>query len=74
VNFSGAQMAVEAINANDAILRDYELVLLETDTQCKVDLVMKQFIYYIENQTHPVAGILGASDIILFQSICCDVP
>lgn len=52
-------MAVELINSNPHILQDYELVLLIQDTQCKIDIVMKQFMYYIVNETHPIAGILG---------------
>ena len=64
-----AKMGVEAVNADKSVLKDYELVLLEKDTQCKVDLVMKQFIYYIENETHPVAGILGESSVDL--DVCC---
>lgn len=52
-------MAVEAVNSDENILQDYEIVLLQKDTQCKADLVMKQFIYYVENETHPVVGILG---------------
>ncbi|ELU06196.1 hypothetical protein CAPTEDRAFT_136189, partial [Capitella teleta] len=55
----GAKMAVEAVNSDENILQDYEIVLLQKDTQCKADLVMKQFIYYVENETHPVVGILG---------------
>ena len=52
-------MAVEVINKMNNILHDYELVLLIQDTQCKVDIVMKQFMYYIVNETHPIAGIIG---------------
>ncbi|KAI0225558.1 hypothetical protein LSAT2_023695 [Lamellibrachia satsuma] len=55
----GAQMALEFINQDPDILSEYELVLLIQDTQCKTDLVIKQFLYYLVNDTNPIAGILG---------------
>ena len=55
----GAQMALEFVNHDPNILSDYELLMVIQDTQCKADLVMKQFMYFVVNDTHPVAGILG---------------
>lgn len=55
----GAQMAVEYINADPSILEDYEITMLIRDTQCKADIVMKQFMHFIVNETHPIAGIVG---------------
>ena len=52
-------MALEFINQDPDILSEYELVLLIQDTQCKTDLVIKQFLYYLVNDTNPIAGILG---------------
>ena len=59
VSILGAQMALEFINQDPDILSEYELVLLIQDTQCKTDLVIKQFLYYLVNDTNPIAGILG---------------
>ena len=55
-------MAVEYINSDPNILRDYELELKLSDTQCKVDIAMKHFLNYVVDKTHPIAGILGKSD------------
>ena len=52
-------MALEYINADPTVLPDYEIVMLIRDTQCKADIVMKQFMHFIVNETHPIAGILG---------------
>ena len=52
-------MAVEYVNRDPNILADYELILLVQDTQCKVDIAMTQFLQYVVNKTHPIAGILG---------------
>lgn len=52
-------MAVEYVNSNNSLLADYELILLERDTQCTVDLAMKHFVQYVTNKTHPIAGIVG---------------
>ncbi len=52
-------MALELINNDTNILSDYELILLIQDTQCKSDVVMKQFMYFLVNRTQPVAGVLG---------------
>ena len=56
---AGAQMALEIINHDPDILPDYELNMLIQDTQCKSDVVMKQFMYLTVNRTRPIAGILG---------------
>ena len=52
-------MALEYINRDNAILPDYEIIMIIQDTQCKSDVVMKQFMYFLVNNSHPVAGILG---------------
>ena len=52
-------MALEFINRDPKILSEYELILLIQDTQCKTDVVIKQFLYYLVNETYPLAGILG---------------
>ncbi len=52
-------MALELINHDPKILPDYELIMLIQDTQCKSDVVMKQFLYFVVNTTRPIAGILG---------------
>ncbi|XP_076766818.1 uncharacterized protein LOC143433365 [Xylocopa sonorina] len=55
-----AWLAKEAINTNNTILRDYNLTLLNTDGQCKSDMVMKAFINYIvNNQYDKLVGVLG---------------
>ena len=53
-------MAVNAINANGTILRDYDLKLWVADGQCTADMVMKSFIDYLrEEQFNRMVGILG---------------
>lgn len=52
-------MAVEYVNSDDNILPDYDLQLLVQDTRCQVDVAMAQFLQYVVNKTHPIAGILG---------------
>jgi len=52
-------MAIEYINRDRTILGDYQLDLLVEDTECKVDVAMKHFLYYAVDGEHPVAGILG---------------
>ncbi|EFX88537.1 hypothetical protein DAPPUDRAFT_310745 [Daphnia pulex] len=55
-----AQMAVDAINRNGTILRDYELKLLVADGQCSADMVMKSFIDYLRFKSfNRMVGILG---------------
>ncbi|XP_046384645.1 uncharacterized protein LOC124154916 [Ischnura elegans] len=57
---TAANMAREAINNNDTVLRDYHLNLYAYDGQCKADVVMKSFIEYmrLDDYKHFV-GILG---------------
>lgn len=53
-------MAIDAVNANNQILRDYKLKLLLDDGQCQSDVVMKTFIDYIlMNKYERLVGILG---------------
>lgn len=55
-----AWMAKNAINANNTVLRDYDLSLLADDGQCKSDMVMRSFINYIvHNQYDKLIGVLG---------------
>ena len=58
-------MALELINHDPNILPDYELIMNIQDTQCKSDVVMKQFMHLIVNRTRPIAGILGEIQNIL---------
>lgn len=56
----GALMARDAINANQSLLRDYDLSLLVSNGQCKADMVMKGFIdYIVENYYNNLIGVLG---------------
>ncbi len=57
-------MALELINNDPNILSDYELIMLIQDTQCKSDVVMKQFMYFLVNTTHPIAGVLGRWSVL----------
>lgn len=52
-------MAIQLINKDPNILTNYELVMLHSDTQCRSDVAMKQFMFYLSNSTHPIAGIVG---------------
>lgn len=53
-------MAIEAINSNNQILRDYKLKLLLDDGQCQSDVVLKTFIEYIlMNRYDRLVGVLG---------------
>ncbi|XP_055600889.1 uncharacterized protein LOC129749824 [Uranotaenia lowii] len=53
-----AVMAQHAINLNDTILPNHELIISVGDGQCKADTVMKTFInYYIRQQR--MIGVLG---------------
>ena len=55
-----AKMAKEAINANNTVLRDFEVTLLASDGQCKSDMVLKSFIDYIaHNYYEKLVGVLG---------------
>ncbi|KAK9510835.1 hypothetical protein O3M35_005535 [Rhynocoris fuscipes] len=56
----GAVMAMNAVNKQSNILRDYTLSLRVDNGQCKADVVMKTFIEYILFGMHnSLAGILG---------------
>lgn len=55
----GAEMAENFVNADPSILQNYELVVIKKNPDCRTDLVLKQFMYYTVNDTHPVVGILG---------------
>lgn len=60
-----AQMAVDAINRNETILRDYDLKLLVADGQCSADMVMKSFIDYLRfKHFNRMVGILGIVKIL----------
>lgn len=53
-------MAVDAINRNGTILRDYDLKLKVADGQCSADVVMKEFIDYLRFEHFKrMVGILG---------------
>jgi hypothetical protein len=53
-------MAINAVNNNPDVLRDYTLGLTALDGQCKADAVMRSFIDYIRTPTYnQMAGILG---------------
>ncbi|XP_015109781.1 uncharacterized protein LOC107036360 [Diachasma alloeum] len=55
-----ANMAKEAINADNTILRDYDIMLLASDGECKPETVMKSFIDFIlYNPYEKLVGILG---------------
>ncbi|GAB6030439.1 hypothetical protein CHUAL_007310 [Chamberlinius hualienensis] len=54
------QMAVEAINNNNSVLKDFDLNLLVENGQCSVDHVMKAFVKYVSmKQFSRLIGILG---------------
>lgn len=53
-------MAIAAVNANNSVLKDYNLHLYVRDGQCKADKVLMGFIDYIRLDTFSnMAGILG---------------
>lgn len=56
-----AQMAVDAINKNDTVLRDIKLVLQKHDGQCNTDTVMNKFIesVLVHTEYKKLIGILG---------------
>ena len=71
---TAAQMAVDAINRNGTLLRDYDLKLLVADGQCSADMVMKSFIDYLRfKQFNRMVGILGIpyTSMSLFKCLCC---
>ena len=42
-------MAIELINNDTSILREYDLVLLENDTSCDSSIVLKIFTEYVRD-------------------------
>ncbi|XP_069698476.1 uncharacterized protein [Periplaneta americana] len=55
-----AEMALESVNANDSVLRDYNLKMKVNNGECKAEAVMKTFIYYVLfNVYKKLVGILG---------------
>nr|CAD7426195.1 unnamed protein product [Timema monikensis] len=55
-----ARLALDAINLNKTILRDYNLKLKVENGECKADIVMKTFIDYILfNIYNKLIGVLG---------------
>ena len=60
MQIAAARMAVDAVNQNTSILKDYVLDLKVADGQCLADMVMKSFIDYIRfRHFNRMAGILG---------------
>jgi len=63
-----AEMALEAVNANDSVLRDYNLKLKVNNGECRAEAVMTTFIYYVLfNIYKKLVGILGEKQL---QSKC----
>jgi hypothetical protein len=61
---SAAEMALDAINANDSVLRDYNLKMKVNNGECKSEAVMNAFIYYVLfNVYKKLVGILGEKHI-----------
>jgi hypothetical protein len=59
-----AEMAVEAVNANDSVLRDYSLKLKVNNGECRAEAVMTTFIYYVLfNVYKKLVGILGEKQL-----------
>ena len=55
-----ADMAIDAVNKNETILKDYEMKLLALDGQCSGDMVLKAFIDYVRlPHFNRMVGILG---------------
>lgn len=60
-------MAIDAVNKNETILKDYEMKLLALDGQCSGDMVLKAFIDYIRlPHFNRMVGILGNFLLISF--------
>ncbi|PSN54801.1 hypothetical protein C0J52_02008 [Blattella germanica] len=53
-----AQMAVDAVNSNDTVLRDYNLKLQVNNGECKTENVMSTFIQYILFNIHVYLQLL----------------
>ncbi|KAK8775171.1 hypothetical protein V5799_031484 [Amblyomma americanum] len=57
---TAARMAMDTINRNQDILKDFRLTILEEDGQCAQDVVMKRYINYVTSNTYKsLIGILG---------------
>lgn len=57
-------MALEAVNANDTVLRDYNLKMKVNNGECKAEAVMNTFIYYVLFSVYKkLVGILGEEHI-----------
>lgn len=55
-----AEMALDAVNANDSVLRDYNLKMKVNNGECRAEAVMTTFIYYVLfNVYKKLVGILG---------------
>ncbi|KAK3745173.1 hypothetical protein QZH41_011976, partial [Actinostola sp. cb2023] len=56
----GAVMAIESVNRDTAVLKDYELKILIVGTQCRRELVLNAYITYLNSDpSRKVVGILG---------------
>lgn len=56
----GAIMAVETVNRDTAVLKDYELKMPIVGTQCRRELVLNAYISYLNRDpSRKVVGILG---------------
>ena len=65
-------MAIDAINRNTSVLRQYQMDLLVSDGQCSADMVMKTFINYLRMPIFPqMAGVLGELDESKWQETLC---
>ena len=59
-----AEMALEAVNANDSVLRDYNLKMKVNNGECRAEAVMTTFIYYVLfNIYKKLVGILGEKQL-----------
>jgi hypothetical protein len=57
-------MALEAVNANDTVLRDYNLKMKVNNGECKAEAVMNTFIYYVLFSVYKkLVGILGEKHV-----------
>lgn len=68
-------MAINAVNNDPTVLRDFTLSLTALDGQCKADAVMQSFIDYIRMTNYDnMIGILGKIfehfESIFFLTIC----
>jgi len=63
-------MAIDAINSNESILKDYAIKLKVADGQCMADMVMKSFIDYLRfKHFNRMVGILGRNFIFIFINV-----